>query len=422
MSGGSPPHRTVSMAQTVPARIPVRAVSLAVALPVVFASIGIRPTELAAQSEAPPEGHLKWILGVAGALVVGIPAYLAEDYGVGSCSSRNCFAPIAAAVGGVAGFMLGAELDHSSARKWVAGPRLDLEGSSFDVPLVVDYMTPTSGGVALLGEAGMARANAVAGVSGTNTARGLLAAVVAAEHQALIAASASALLAFDENVGVRGARRVFGEGGAALAGDGGSRVILGGEGTLRLLRLDGQGVEVSVSEETAASDPGPARALVWGSEGVIWELAGARVVARSPESLSELGSVALEGPGRALSVDGAIAVVAGGESGVSVLDLRDPSTPRVAARYQGVRYAYSAALMGQTAYVAAGEQGLVTLDLRDPSAPVVVGVAGNLGMPYAVVRTGESLYVLDRENRRLHIVATGGRSAAKGPGTNPSPP
>lgn len=358
--------------------------------------------------QTPPEGSRKWLLGVAGAASIGIPAYLAEDFGVGSCSSKSCFAPIAAAVGGLVGFLIGAELDQAAARRWVAGPALELESTVFEVPLVADRLEATPGGVALLGETGLARANAVVGVSGAQVARGLLAALVAADHRALLASSASSILAFDPQVASRGARRVFDDGGAALAGDGRSRIVLGGEGTLRVLRLEGEGVDVRLTEERAAVDPGSARALVWGPGGVIWELAGPRVVARSAETLEELGSVALPGPGRTLVTDETVGVVAGGESGVSVLDLSTPGTPRVAARYEGVRYAFDAELRGRRAWIAAGEQGLVTLDLSDPTSPVVVGVTGNLGLPYAVVRSDETLWVLDRENRRLHRIAADG--------------
>jgi hypothetical protein len=334
---------------------------------------------------------------------------------VSGCGSRNCFAPIAAAVGVVAGFLLGAELDESAARRWVAGPKLDLVGPVFDVPMVAESMTAVPGGVALLGQAGLARATAVA-VSGTYAARGLLATAVLVEHEALIAASASSVVAFDQNPASRVARRVFGAGGAALSADGQSRLVLGGEGTLRLLSVEGAGNDVTVTEDLAAQDPVPARALVWSpDEGVIWELAGSRVVGRSPETLEELGSVTLPGPGRSLSVDAGIGVVAGGESGVAVLDLSDPSAPTLVARYEGVRYVFDVEVASGTAYVAAGEQGLVTLSLADPSAPDVTGVVGTLGQPYAVVRNGGSLFVLDREDRRLHVIETASRPRTGSP-------
>ena len=341
-----------------------------------------------------------------GGLAIGVPAYASTDFGVSGCNSRNCFAPIAAAVGAIAGFLLGAELDDSAVRRWVAGPKLDLVGPAFDVPLAAESMTAVPGGVALLGPAGLARATPVA-VTNTYAARGLLATAVLADHQALIAASAASVVAFDQNPASRGARRVFGSGGAALSADGESRLVLGGEGTLRLLSVEGTGNDVRVTEDVTASDPVPARWLVWRPEaGVIWELAGTRVVGRSPETLEERGSVTLAGPGRSLSVDAGIGVVAGGESGVSVLDLSNPAAPTVVARYEGVRYAFDVELTSGTVYVAAGEQGLVTLSLADPSQPEVTGVVGTLGQPYAVVWNGGSLFVLDREDRRLHVIET----------------
>jgi hypothetical protein len=351
------------------------------------------------------------VYGVAGGLLVGVPAYFSVDFGVGSCGSKNCFAPIAATVGAVTGFLIGAEKDSEAARRWVAGPSLDVDASAFEVPLAADYMVALTPGVALLGEVGLARATAGGAITSTHAARGLLSAVGVEEHQALIASAAGAILAFDEDESVRGARRVFGEGGSALATDGGSRVVVGGEGTLRLVSVAGTGNAVSVTEEVAVSDPGPARSIVWAGN-VIWELAGRRVIARSPNGLVELGSTELSGPGRSLAVFGGVGVVAGGEAGVTVLDLSDPSVPFITAVYEGVRYAFDVELSGREAYVTAGEQGLVRLDLTDPTLPVVTAVIGNLGLPYAVVRSGDSLYVLDREDRRLHVIDLAGEASA----------
>jgi hypothetical protein len=363
------------------------------------------PTSLVAQAESPPEGNRKWLFGVVGGVVVGVPAYLSSDVGVGRCNSKNCFAPIAATVGAIAGFLLGAEVDSNAAQRWVAGPKVELSASEHEVPFAADFLVSIPGGVALLGPSGMARASA-SGVTSTHAARGLLAAAVLAKHKTVLVSSASAILAFDQNESVRGARRAFAEGGSALAVDHESRVVLGGEGTLRLLRAEGEGNSVTFVEEAVAPDPEPAREITWSGD-VLWELAGRRVASRSTDSLAQLGATALPGPGRALAVSGSIGVVAAGESGVAVLDLSDPTLPFVTALYEGVRYAYDIELVGHEAFVTAGEQGLVRLDLSDPTKPVVTGVVGNLGRPFAVVRSGGSLYVLDREDRELHVIDVG---------------
>jgi hypothetical protein len=347
-------------------------------------------------------------------VVVGVPAYLSEDFGIGSCASRNCFAPIAATAGALAGFLIGLDRDREAARRWVAGPVADFEASDFDVPMPPDHMARTPSGVALLGEAGLARATGTAGVTSTHAARGLFAAVVLEEHEALLAASAQAVLAFHQNGATRGARRVFGNGGFVLAGDGGSRLVLGGEGTLRLLSVEGAGNEVEVTEESVATEGTPARSMAWAEDGqVIWELAGSHVASRSARTLGSLGSLDLPGPGRRIAVSGGLAVVAGGESGVSIVNLADAREPSLASVYEGVRYAFDADIAGTTAYVAAGEQGLVVLDLADPAAPRVTAVVGNLGEPYAVVSSAGSLFVLDRDDRRLHVIRLEGGGATR---------
>lgn len=374
-------------------------------IPLILASaLPALPAPMAAQTE-PPTGHRKWLYGAIGGVLVGVPAYMSADFGVGGCGSRNCFAPIAATAGALAGFLIGLDRDREAARRWVAGPTADLESSAFEVPLPPDHMARIPGGVALLGEAGLARANGDAGVTSTHAARGLLAAVVLEEHEALLAASAQTVLAFDQDGAIRGARRAFGSGGSALAGDGGSRLVLGGEGTLRLLSVEGTGNAVTVTEELVATEGTPARSVAWTENGgVIWELAGSRVVSRSASTLEIMGSLDLPGPGRRVALSGEVAVVAGGESGVSIVSIADPRRPELASVYEGVRYAFDADISGGTAYVAAGEQGLVVLDLADAEAPRVTAVVGNLGEPYAVVRNAGNLFVLDRDDRRLHVI------------------
>ncbi len=209
---------------------------------------------------------------------------------------------------------------------------------------------------------------------------------------------------------------MFGYGGSTLAGDGGSRIVVGGEGTLRLLSVEGTGNSVKVTEESVATEGSPARSMTWTEDGrVIWELAGNRVMSRSASTLEELGSVELAGPGRRIASSGPLAVVAGGESGVSIIQLVDARRPRVASVYEGVRYAFDAEISESSAYVAAGEQGLVILDLSDPTAPAVTAVVGNLGHPYAVVRSADNLFVLDRDDRRLHVIPLGGAGATRSP-------
>jgi hypothetical protein len=382
--------------------------------PLALASVMVGlPAPLAAQEE-PPTGHRKWLYGAIGGVLVGVPAYMSEDFAVGGCGSRNCFAPIAATAGVLAGFLIGLDRDREAARRWVAGPTADLDASAFEVPLPPEHMARIPGGVALLGEAGLARATGSAGVTSTHAARGLFAAVVLEEHQALLATSAQAVLAFDQDGAVRAARRVFGNGGSALAADGGSRLVLGGEGTLRLLSVEGTGNTVKVTEESVATEGTPARSIAWTEDGqLIWELAGSRVVSRSASTLETLGSVDLPGPGRRIALSGGLAVVAGGESGVSVVSLADARRPDLASVYDGVRYAFDADVSGSIGYVAAGEQGLVILDLADPAAPQVTAVVGNLGEPYAVVRSAGNLFVLDRDDRRLHVIRLEGGGATR---------
>ncbi len=368
------------------------------------------PASAAAQ-ESGPGGHRKWLGGVIGAVVIGLPMFTSADFNpnLGACARTECFAPLATAVGFTLGFLLGKELDDGAARRFAAGPRLDLRPRrTVQLPFLPDRGRVAGAAALLSGAEGLVLLE-----EGTRSLpgglRGLRDAAVVEERAAIVAATPAGLFALPlgrddipgKRVDARGARLV-------AAGSGGGLVVSGAAGLLGFTSL-GEGAGLELLEAARTTGDPLAADLVWPrASRIAWVLEGPRLVARDGGTLAEVGALELTASARSLDVDAALAVVAAGRDGVYVIDVSDPAMPRLTARYQGIRNAFDAALLESRAYIAAGEQGLVVVDIERPSAPEVVGVVRNLGSPSLVLRASRQLWVVDGATSEAHSVSFAG--------------
>ncbi len=378
-------------------------------MPVVAVAL-LAPTPAAAQ-ESGPGSHRKWLGGAIGAVVAGIPTFTSADFdpNLGNCTRTECFAPLATAVGFTLGFLIGKEFDDGAARRFVAGPRLDLSPrQTIQLPFLPDRGR-AAGAVALWsGAEGLIRLEG--GVqSPLGGLRGLRDATLLEERAALVAATPSGLFALPlvrddmpgRRIDARGAR-------LAAAGNGGGLVVSGAAGLLGFTSR-GEGADLELSEAARTTGDPLAADLVWPrASRIAWVLEGPRLVARDGRTLEEVGALELTASARSLDVDAALGVVAAGRDGVYVIDVSDPAMPRLAARYQGVRNAFDVALLESRAYVAAGEQGLVVVDVGRPAEPKVAAVARNLGSPSLVLRTSGQIWVVDGATGEAHSVSFSG--------------
>ena len=94
---------------------------------------------------------------------------------------------------------------------------------------------------------------------------------------------------------------------------------------------------------------------------------------------------------------GSYALVAGGVSGVHVIDLRDPARVAVVAVADTPGQALSVAVDGSTGVVADGTAGLTFLDLRVPSLPTISGRFSTGGTLVDVAVEGDFAYALDSD-------------------------
>ena len=205
-------------------RLSVPAVVLAVAV--------VLPPAPAAAQEDGPGSHRKWLGAAIGAVVVGVPTFTSADFPtMGTCTRTECFAPLATAVGFTLGFLLGKEFDDGAARRFVAGPRLDLRPRhTVRLPFVPDRGRAAGTGVLWSGAEGLVRLEGET-PSPLGGIRGLRDAALLEESAAIVAATASGLFALPtarddtpgRRVDARGARLVAAGSGGGAGGVGGRR-------------------------------------------------------------------------------------------------------------------------------------------------------------------------------------------------------
>jgi hypothetical protein len=131
---------------------------------------------------------------------------------------------------------------------------------------------------------------------------------------------------------------------------------------------------------------------------------------RDPQSIAELGRVALRGDvPRGVEVSGGTVVVAGGESGVEIVDVSNPRAPRVVGLYDTPGEANQTQRVGNVLYVADGNGGLLLLDIAEPTAPALIATyQGNAeGSVHTVVVADGLIYL--GSNNGLHILRYRGR-------------
>lgn len=384
--------------------------STVVALLLIGAAV-LLPSAPAAAQESGPGGHRKWLGAAIGAVVVGVPTFASADFNpnLGTCTRTECFASLATVIGFTLGFLLGKEFDDAAARRFVAGPRLDLRPrETVQLPFLPDRGRK-AGAVALLsGAEGLILLGGET-PSSPGGMRGLRDATLVEERAAIVAATASGLFALptagDDSPGrrldARGARLV-------AAGSGGGLVVSGAGGLFGFTSL-GQGAGLELSE-AARTTGGPLAAdLVWPrASRIAWVLEGPRLVARDGDTLAEVGALELSPAARSLDVEATLGVVAAGRDGVYVIEVSDPAKPRLIARYDGIRNALDVALLESRAYIAAGEQGLVVVDLARPAEPDVAAVVRNMGSPSLVLRGSGQVWVVDGATGEAHSVSFAG--------------
>lgn len=354
-------------------------------------------------------GHRRFLFSALGATIALVPALLMsrqqqEERGV--CSSRTCTISVGAIMGASAGFLIGRDLDRSAAIRKAAGPSIRFPASPVELELVPEAVDAYDGGAIVIGREGLAMVGADRSVRRRGGAiRGVSDVVAFPGRDAVLAATSSGIFSFDLGSGDAEGRVVLREGGSTLEAIGDDQIVLGGGDVVRRLRLSGRGTLLELAEEARAQGDGFSTALAYAPQaGIVWALGRDRLVARTTQ-LEEVGSIALPAIGRSLSVSGGRALVAAGADGLFVVDVGQPSDPRLLGQVQGIGFAFDAVLKDHLAFVASGRNGLLVVDVSDPAAPRLLGAERNLGFVSSLALAPDGrIYVADREGERLFLV------------------
>lgn len=364
------------------------------------AYLGAMPA--AAQQLEEPTEHRKYLLAAAGAAVfAGLALLGGEGHDESACSSTACLLGVGGAAGGVAGFLLGSDLDRRAAVRHVAAPALDhrlgelhLPGPPFRLRVVMD------GELAVLQDGGINFTDGTV-VERTRAAGLRPRDAVLLPGRRLLALAGYLGVYLLPAEGNSAARLLHSEPASAIATIGTSSLALGERSRLRRFGVQGEGDGVSLRVEEEVAIPGVPQVMRAPVGSSLWILADDVLVARDPATLETIGSIELGGRGRDLAIDGPLALVALGSEGAVLVDISDPMSPEPLGHLTGMRNAAGVALHGGHAYVAAAAQGILVYDVQNIAAPTLLGVVSDLGLAVAVEVMGDAVYVADRTGTRV---------------------
>lgn len=385
----------------------VRSGRLAIGMTMLWASLAAGQ---APESRNPGElqGKKRVLFAALGMLVAGVPAYVSSESAPsgGNCSSQSCVTALAVVIGGTAGFLIGLDYDRKYTRRLASGPTLEVTTPPTRIPLTLapERMTGFEAGAVVTGSAGANLVYEDGRVLPRATGiRGIEDAAVLPQQDLVVFATASGLLAFPlSGDSVRGSLLDRTGGSALETVD--ADLAVGDASEIRILRVESVDGVPSAERVAAVASGGLVTDLTWSPFGrVAWALVESRLVGFAPGTLEPLGSVDLPGPGLVVRVRGDRAIVASGSQGVVLVDIADPTAPRVVQVIGGMRFAYSADLAADRLHVAAGSEGVVVVDLSDETAPSVIGVLRTVGFARDLFAEGRRLWVLDRLGRKVEI-------------------
>ncbi len=118
----------------------------------------------------------------------------------------------------------------------------------------------------------------------------------------------------------------------------------------------------------------------------------------NPQSPRIVGSLDTPGDARGVAVSGSYAYVADGASGLQVIDITNPQSPRIVGSVDTPGRAWGIAVSGDYAYVAGGASGLQVIDITNPQSPRIKGSVDTPGDAFDVAASGSYAYVADLDS------------------------
>lgn len=115
-----------------------------------------------------------------------------------------------------------------------------------------------------------------------------------------------------------------------------------------------------------------------------------------PFAPSLVGSISISDLLGGFAVSGDHIFIAGGSSGLLVVDLSNPANPTVVGSYDTPGYAINVAVDGSYAFVADETDGLVILNISNPASPTLLGSVDTPGTARSVAVDGNYAFVADQ--------------------------
>lgn len=92
-------------------------------------------------------------------------------------------------------------------------------------------------------------------------------------------------------------------------------------------------------------------------------------------------------------LDGDIAYIGGGWTGLHVFDISDPSSPELIGGFDTPNWIVGMSLSGNTLFLSLGDSGLLALDVSNPSRPLMLDTLETNGYIMESSTTEDSVYV-----------------------------
>jgi len=122
-------------------------------------------------------------------------------------------------------------------------------------------------------------------------------------------------------------------------------------------------------------------------------------VSAGAKRVVQIGGLKTESNARAVELAGDYAYVANMFSGLLIIDISEPTRPRLVANLETACSAWDVAICGDYAYVADGCAGLQIVDVSDPGNPIIVGnYPCNSDSTRAVAVEGDYAYIIGESN------------------------
>ncbi|HKS07065.1 MAG TPA: hypothetical protein VJR92_12180 [Gemmatimonadaceae bacterium] len=315
----------------------------------------------------------------------------------GACASGTCVAAMSLGSGAFVGWLVGRERDQLHALRYRGG--IALYPNSVGVNLTGDPMllTVNDSIIAASGNGGVqlvANTRSDPKVLATRGAglRGINDAAMVASASELVLTSTGGVYRFPLLTGM--GVQVRGAPAAAVVVLGTDYVVASGN---RVERIPRSVTEMGATYRGVTLGDS-VRALELDSRGVVWAVTANQLYSLKTDfdSLSVAGSLALPRGAQRLAVEGNLAAVALGDSGLRFVNVADAAAPATIADWHGTKFVYDVALLKGIAYTASGIDGMAKVSLRNGTQPMQEGLARELGFIVSIAAANDMLWVLDR--------------------------